>query len=39
MKKFSYCPSEEEVKNMIKNIDTDKSGTIELSEFLAFAEK
>lgn len=39
MKKFALNPSEEEVNTMIKKIDTDGSGTIELPEFLNFIAK
>ena len=39
MKQFGFEAKEELVKSMIKNIDVDNNGTIELHEFLTYIEK
>lgn len=39
MKKFQFNASEEDVNVIIKNIDTDGNGTIELHEFLNFISR
>lgn len=39
MKQFGYSTTEEDIKSIIKNIDQDNSGTIELDEFLNFIAK
>lgn len=36
MKQFQFNASEEDIKIIISNIDTDGNGTIELHEFLNF---
>lgn len=35
MRKLGHNPSEEEVKQMIAEVDTDNSGSIDFNEFLA----
>ena len=37
MKQFQFNSSEDDIQQIIKKIDTDNSGTIELDEFLNFA--
>jgi len=39
MKQFGYSTTEEDIKSIIKTIDLDNSGTIELDEFLNFIAK
>jgi Ca2+-binding EF-hand superfamily protein len=39
MLQFSYSPNSEELNLILDHIDTDKSGAVELSEFIEFIEK
>ena len=36
MKQFGFNSSKDDVEQIIKKIDTDGNGTIELEEFMAF---
>ena len=35
MRKLGFNPTEDDLRNIIKEVDTDENGTIEISEFLA----
>lgn len=39
IKQLGQNPSEEDVQEMIKEVDTDRNGTVEFNEFLALMEK